>query len=98
MISNHVPLQGCGYKYTSGGDQCLALSSCSFRKTFSLSCVTEKVLTQCYTIHLKIPKTQCAVTSPSCAVLWFLPLKYKDLITDEFKFLAIYTLCAAPLF
>lgn len=46
MISNHAPLQGSGYKYTSGGDHCLALSSCSFKKTFSLSCATEKVLTQ----------------------------------------------------
>lgn len=52
MISNHAPLQGSGYKYTSGGDRCLAFSSCSFKKMFSLSCVTEKVLTPtvlCYT-------------------------------------------------
>lgn len=98
MISDHFPLQGCGYQYTSGGDHCLALSSCSFKKTSSLPCDTEKVLTQCYTIHLKIPKTQCAVTCLSSAVLWFLPFKCTDLITNEFTFLEIYMLFTNLLF
>lgn len=70
LVGDHLPLQGCGYKYTSG-DHCLALSSCSFKMTFSLSCVTAKVLTQCYTIHLKIPKAQCAVTSFICSAVGF---------------------------
>lgn len=98
MIGDRVPLQGCAYQCTSGGDHCSALSSCSFRKIFSLPCVAEKVLTQCYTTHLKIPKTQCAVTCLSSAVLWFLPLKCRDLITNGFTFRAIYMLCTAPLF